>query len=225
MNARTIALSLSTFCVLMIAAWTPAANVIARGEAAMQDAQESKKSDSDDAKKPAPSKEKPFAEVVKDAQVIEGLFTLYRTEEKVYLEIAPEQLDKTYLVSLTCDSSIGERGFYAAQMCGDTPVVFHKQNKNVQLLAKSVRFVAAQGTPAARSVARSFSDSILGTTKIESLPHPERKSVLIDLGALLLTDVPLLSYELEAVFRIPYRFDAKNSSFGMLKALDRNVEI
>src|ERR1041385_4037983 len=58
--------------------------------------------------KPEPPKDKPLADVVKDAQVIKGLFTLYRTEEKTFLEILPEQLDKTYLVSMTVDSGIGE---------------------------------------------------------------------------------------------------------------------
>ena len=74
-----------------------------------------------DAKKPAqpePPKDKAFADVVKDAQVIKGLFTLYRTDEKVYLEILPEQLEKIYLVSMTIDSGIGEGGFYAAAMAG-----------------------------------------------------------------------------------------------------------
>jgi hypothetical protein len=162
---------------------------------------------------------------VKEAQIIGGLFTLYRTEEKVFLEIGPEQFDKVYMLSLTCESGIGERGFYASQMCGETPVLFHKQAKNVQLIAKNVRFVAPGDKPAERAVARSFSDSILGMTKIESLPHPERKSVLIDLGGLLLTDLPMLSYDLEATFRIPYRFDAKNSGFGMLKGFEKNLEI
>src|SRR2546425_12871490 len=174
-----------------------------------------------DTKKPAPSdkpeppKDKPFADIVKDAQVIKGLFTLYRTEEKVFLEILPEQLDKIYLMSLTLDSGLGERGFYAAAMAGEAPILFHKQGKNIQVLLKNTRFFAREGTPMQRAVARSFSDSILGSTKIESLPHPERKSILIDLGAVLLADVPLLSYDLEATFRIPYRFDPKNSAFGM----------
>src|SRR6185295_3418997 len=83
-------------------------------------------------KPPEPPKDKPFAEVVKDAQVIKGLFTLYRTDEKVFLEILPEQLEKIYLVSMTVDSGIGERGFYAAAMAGEAPIVFHKQGKNVQ---------------------------------------------------------------------------------------------
>src|SRR5687768_7543897 len=39
---------------------------------------------------PEPPKDKPFADIVKDAQVIKGLFTLYRTEDKVFLEILPD---------------------------------------------------------------------------------------------------------------------------------------
>lgn len=178
---------------------------------------------SPDAKKPA-APEKPFADIVKDAEVIKGLFTLYRTDDKVYLELLPDQLEKTYLVSLTVDSGIGERGFYAAAMAGEAPIVFHKLGKNIQLRVKNSRFTAEDG-PMRRAVDRSFSDSVLGITKIESLPHPERKSILIDLGALLLTDVPMLSYDLEATFRIPYRFEPKNSTFGTVKAFDQNVEI
>jgi len=178
-----------------------------------------------DAKKPEPPKEKPFAEIIKEAQAIPGLFTAYQTEEKVYLEIRPEQLDQVYMLSLTCESGIGERGLYAAAMCGAAPIVFHKAGKNIQLRIKNSAFTAREGTPIRRAVDRSFSDSILGSTKIESLPHPERKSLLIDLGALLLTDVPMLSYELEATFRIPYRFDAKNSVFETVKGFERNIEI
>jgi len=188
-------------------------------------AQEPAKPAEGEAKKPEPPKEKPFTEVVKDAQVIKGLFTAYRTEEKVFLEILPEQLDKIYLLSLTCDSGIGERGFYAAAMCGEAPIAFHKQAKNIQVIAKNTRFVAQPGTPMARALARSFSDSIFGMTKIEGQPHPERKSLLIDLGALLLTDLPMMAYDLEATFRIGYRFDAKNSYFGLLKGFPQNVEI
>ncbi len=183
-----------------------------------------KKPGAADQKAEAP-KDKPFAEVVKDAQVIKGLFTFYQTDEKVLLEIQLEQLDKMYMLSLTCESGLGEAGFYAADMCGEAPIVFHKQGKNVQMIAKNTRFVAQDNSPMARAVAHSFSDSILGSAKLESLPHPERKSLLIDLGGILLTDVPMMGYELEATFRIAYHYDPKNSYFGMLKAFERNVEI
>jgi len=184
-----------------------------------------KKPDQGEAKKTETPPEKPFADLIKDAKATKGLFTLYQTDEKVFLEIQPDQFDKMYMLSLTCESGLGEGGFYGAEMCGQTPIIFHRQAKNVQLIARNTGFVAQENSPIQRAVARSFSDSILGATKIESLPQPERKSVLINLGELLLTDLPMMSYGLEESFRIPYRFDAKNSSFVMLKSFEHNVEI
>jgi hypothetical protein len=186
---------------------------------------DARKPDAAATSKPEPPPDKPFADLIKEAKPISGLFNLYQTDEKVYLELRPEQFDRTYMVSLTCESGIGERGFYAAQMCGEVPVLFHRQGKNVQLIAKNTRFRAAESTAFHRAIDRSFSDSVLGSTMIESLPHPERKSVLVDLGALLLTDLPMQAYMLEAEFRIPYRFDAKNSYFGAIKGFEKNVEV
>jgi hypothetical protein len=98
---------------------------------------EDKKPESGEAKKPESPKDKPFDVIVKDAKVIKGLFTLYNTEEKTYLEILPDQFDRMYVLSLTCDSGIGEGGLYADAMCGETLIMFHKQAKNVQLIAKT----------------------------------------------------------------------------------------
>jgi hypothetical protein len=196
---------------------------VAQADSTKADEKSGKEKDEKKDEKEEPKK--PFDKVVKDATSIAGLFTLYRTEEKVFLEIRPEQYDTLHMLSLTCESGLGERGFYAAQMCGETPVVFHKEGRQVQLVARNPRFTADPSRPISRAVGRSFSDSILATAPVESLPHPDRKSELVDLGALLLTDLPSMSYPLEATFRIPYRFDAKGSSFGTLKAFDRNVEI
>ena len=192
--------------------------------AADQKADADKKAAAPD-QKPEPPKEKPFADVVKDAEVIQGLFTFYKTEEKVFLEIQPAQFDKMYMLSLTCESGLGEGGFYADSYCGETPIVFHKDGKNIQVILKNTRFAAQTNSPMGRAVAHSFSDSILGSTKRESLPHPERKSDLMDLGAILLTDIPMMAYALNDVFRIGYHYDAKNSNFGRLKAFKRNIEI
>jgi hypothetical protein len=193
---------------------------------------DSDKAKSDDTKKEKQDereepKQKPFAALIKKATATErsGLFRLYRTDEKVYLEIEPNQWDKPYMLSLTCESGLGERGIYAAQMCGEAPVVFHKEGKHVQLIARNPRFTAEAGTPIARAVDRSFSESIMGMSTVDSLPHPERKSELIDLGALLLTDLPNMGFFLESAFRVPYKQDRKGSTFGRLKAFVHNVEI
>lgn len=175
--------------------------------------------------RPSPPKEKPFAEVVKDAKLIPGLFNVYRGEEKVYLEIAPGQFDRLYLLSSTLESGIGERGWYPAETMGDLLVSFRRQGKNVQMIGVNPWFRAQEGTPIERALRRSFSNSILGATKVESEPHPERKSVLIDLGAILLTDLPMLGYYLDATFRMGYRFDGKNSAFGTINGFSKNVEL
>jgi hypothetical protein len=177
--------------------------------------------------KPAanPADPKPFADLIKDAKEIPGLFRLYRTEDKVYMEVAQENYDKIYMFSMTCDQSLGERGFYAAEMCGEAPFMLRKVNKSIQFVLKNSRFRAEENSPMARAVSNSYADSVLGITPIASLPHPERKSVLIDLGTILLSDIPMLSWGLEYSFRVPYRFDARNSHFGRIKGYDRNVEV
>jgi len=88
--------------------------------------------------------------------VIKGLFTLYKTEDKVFLEIQPDQFDKMYMFSLTCESGLGEWGFYADSYCGETPFVFHKEGKNVQVILKNTRFAAEDNSPMGRAVAHSF---------------------------------------------------------------------
>jgi hypothetical protein len=198
-----------------------------RADAAKPSADEQKKPDAakDDEKDKDEPRPKAFAEVVKKAREIPGLFTVHRTDEKTYLEVKSEQWDTMYMLSLTCESGLGERGFYAAQMCGEAPIVLRREGKRVQLVARNPRFTAADGTAIARSVARSFSDSVIGSTTIESLPHPTRRSELVDLDALLLTDLPNAGYVLEETFRIPYRLDAKGSSFTTLQGFERNVEI
>jgi len=170
-------------------------------------------------------KDKPFADVVKDAKVVSGLFTIYRIDDKAYLELLPDQLDRTYYAALTLESGIGERGFYAAQMGGIAPLAFHREGKTVQLVRKNLRFTAQPGTPIARAVGRSFSDSVVATARLESQPHPERKSVLVDLSSFFLTDLPMLSWDLENTFRIPYRFETSGSTFGSIKGFPGNVEI
>lgn len=170
-------------------------------------------------------KEKPFAEVVKGAKAIDGLFRLYETDEKVLLEIQSEQLDQVYFLALTLESGLGERGFYAAQMGGMAPIAFHREGKSVQLVVRNTRFLAEPDAPIARAVERSFSDSILAQAELAAAPHPERQSLLVDLGAFLLSDLPGLGGALETRFRIPYTFDEKRSTFGRLEGFEKNVEI
>src|SRR5262249_42012190 len=156
---------------------------------------------------------------------IKGLFNFYRKNDQVYLELLPEQFDRNFLCSPTLESGIGERGLLSAQMLEEFVFTFHRQGTNVQFLKKNVRYRADDHTPIQLDCDRTCTDSILASTKVESQPHPARKSVLVDLKGLLLGDIPLLGYGLEATYRWPYKLDANNSAFGSLKGFPENCEV
>ncbi|MBG1267084.1 zinc-dependent metalloprotease [Nostoc sp. WHI] len=162
-----------------------------------------------------------FDEVVKDTQKSGGLFTLYRNKEKnkIYLEIKPEQLNKNYLATATLESGIGERGIYSGMPLQDFLFYFRRVDDKVHFVIRNVNFRTREGDPQARSLARSFSDSVLYTISLKSI-HPERKTLLIDLGDLLLTDLAGLSVSLG----IPAA-GTDQSYFGTAKAFPQNLEI
>jgi hypothetical protein len=162
----------------------------------------------------------PFDEVVKDTQKSGGLFTIYRNKEKnkIYLEIKPEQLNKNYLATATLESGIGERGIYSGMPLQDFLFYFQRVDDKLNFVIRNVNFRTREGDPQARSLARSFSDSVLYNIPIKSI-HPERKTILIDLGDLLLTDLAGLSVSLG----VPGSTD--QSYFGNAKVFPQNLEI
>ena len=170
---------------------------------------------------PASSNLRSFADVSRDAKESPGLFRVWQRDERVYLELAPDQFDQPFFFSTNLDQGLGEHRFLAGLMTssltrrfgGPLIVTFRRVGNGVQLSARNVRFTASPGTPEARSVADAFSDSLLATAPIVSQPHPERNSVLIDANALFLADLPGAAPRLEQAYRQPYVFDARNSSF------------
>ncbi|MBN3925362.1 zinc-dependent metalloprotease [Nostoc sp. NMS4] len=162
----------------------------------------------------------PFNEVIKNTQKSGGLFTLYRNKEKnkIYLEIKPEQLNKNYLATATLESGIGERGIYSGMPLQDFLFYFQRVDDKLHFVIRNVNFRTREGDPQVRSLTRSFSDSVLYTISIKSI-HPERKTLLIDLGDLLLTDLAGLS----ASLGVPGSTD--QSYFGTAKAFPQNLEL
>lgn len=174
------------------------------------------------ASKPDPSAPKAFAEVAKDAKEIKGYFNLYQKDEKVWIEIKPEQLNKPFFFSANVPSSIGERRLYSSQMGVSHMVVFKKIGNVVQLLAKNTDFTAQAGTPQAHAVSQAFSDSLIASAPVASAPHPESKGFLVDASALLFGDVVGYSTALEMAYRMPFGLDPRNTSFGRVRT-DENL--
>ena len=172
------------------------------------------------AARPDAAAPRPFAEIIKDAKQIPGYFTLYQKDDKVWIEIKPEQLDSPFFYQVNSTRGMGEGGVYPNSMLRGHVAEFKKLGNTVQLIAKNHRFTATPGTAIARAVSESFTDSLIGFTTVSSAPHPDRKSILIDANALFLADLPGTATQLEATFRLPYAYDARNSGFVNVRSTD-----
>ncbi len=169
---------------------------------------------------------KPFDQVVLGATRSEGLFPLYQNQKtgKLFAEILPDQLERNYLAAMTLESGLGERGIYSGLPLGDFLFTFRRINNSIQFVVPNTFFRAQAGTPMARSIHRSFSDSVIEVLPIRSI-HPQRKSILVDLTPLLLSDLPGLTPVLASYLKSSYTIDATKSYLGTAKAFPLNVEI
>ncbi len=165
----------------------------------------------------APGALKPMQEVLKDANAISGLLTLYQKDDKVWIAIRPEQFNQLMFFSYNVPRSVGERGLYGGQMGGAQAVVWRKVGNQVQLIAKNTEFFARPGTPQAQFVVESFSDSLLASAPLVAAPDPTTQAVLIEAQALLMTDIPGYLTNLEAAYRMPFALDTRNSTFAALR--------
>ncbi|MBI3147519.1 MAG: zinc-dependent metalloprotease [Betaproteobacteria bacterium] len=161
---------------------------------------------------PSATAPKAFKDVVKDATEKPGFFPVFQKDDKVWLELAPEMLERPFYFSYSHTQGIGEKGIYGGRMGRGYVVHLHKVGNQVQLLAENHRFRATPGSATARAIAEGFSESLLASATVASLPHPERKSVLVEANNLFLTDLPGSATQLESAFRVAYAFDARNSS-------------
>ncbi|MDP2367780.1 zinc-dependent metalloprotease [Rhodoferax sp.] len=168
------------------------------------------------ASKPAdPAAPKPFAEVIKDAKQQDGLFPIWRKDEKAWLEIPKSALNKPFLFTVNIANSIGERGLYASQMNTDAMAEWRRVGNQLQLLALNTKFRAEGG--ARLAVEQAFSPSLLASAPLASAEHPQRKSILVD-ASFLLSDIPGYSTQIEQAFRLPYTLDKANSYIDASRA-------
>ena len=57
-----------------------------------------------------------FSEVTRDAKESPGLFNVWQRDDKVLIEIQPEQIERQYFFSTSLDQGLGESRFLAGSM-------------------------------------------------------------------------------------------------------------
>ncbi len=164
------------------------------------------------------------AVVIKDAKKTEGLFTLWQKEDKVWIELKPDQLGKAYFLSPKIAQGLGEAGIFGGTMIGrwgrygrSQLVEFQRVHNQVRLMAVNTEYVAAAGSPEARAVAAAFSPSLLSSTVVASQPHPESKAILVEASPLFLGDLLGLGTVLQTTFRQGYGLDPRHTSFTSVR--------
>jgi len=167
---------------------------------------------------PSPGQPPAFALVIKDARKIEGLFTAWQKDEKVWFELRPEDFDHSFFFSPKLRSGIGEARLFGGMMLPSPRLVqFRRVHNLVQLIAVNDQQVATASTPAARAVAAAISPSLLGSSALASQPHPERKTVLVDASAIFVSDLLGLGPVLQRTYRQNYSFDGRNSAITAVR--------
>jgi hypothetical protein len=174
---------------------------------------------------PAPGTPPPFADVTKDAKSTPGFLPVWTKDERTWLEIPADRLDKPFFLGVSLASGLGERFLLPGLMVGDRVVTLRRVGNTVQLIARNLHARAPEGTPLARAVGESYSDSLLAAAPLAAAAHPERKSLLVDASALLGGDVVGAQTFLEQLFRLPYSIDRANSSVERTRSGEQGTAI
>ena len=172
---------------------------------------------------PPPGSPAAFAVVIRDAKKTEGLFTLYQKDEKVWIELKPGDFNKPLFLSPKIATGIGEARVFGGLMDDAQVIEFRRVHNQVQMVARNTAFKAQAGTPESYAVAAAFSPSLLASTPLASLPHPERKSVLVDANAMFVNDMLGIATQLQRAYRQGYGFDGRNSAITGLRASPEGV--
>ena len=173
----------------------------------------------------APSPLRPFAEIVRDARRSDGTLIVWQKDDRVWLELKPEDLDTPFFISTKLKTGIGEANFFGGLMEDSGIVEFRRIHNQIQLIWLNVGFLAKAGTPEARSVAASYSPSLLASAPVLSQPEPTRKSILVEANAMFMADLLGLGLDLQRAYRQGYSFDPRNSAITEVRATPGVVEL
>ena len=161
---------------------------------------------------------KPFAEVIKGAERSDGLFTVWRKDDKVWLELQPADFDQPFFLSPKIKTGIGVGSYFGGLMSReDGLVAFRRIHNQVQLIRINSEYVAAAGTPQGLAVQAAYSPSLVASSAVASLPEPDRKSVLIEANSIFIADLLGIGGSLQRSYRQGYTFDARNSAITTVR--------
>ena len=163
-----------------------------------------------------------YSQVVDGLDKTEGLFNFYQdlSNNKVYLSINPKHFETTFLANITRQS--GDAYFYdGSSMLGEFPFKFKRIANTIQFIHINVLFRADINKAISKAIDNDFSNSIIATGKVLSMPHPQTGEIIVDASDMFIRDIGYVSQHGGG----RYVFDKKNSYFIDVDTFSENSEI
>jgi hypothetical protein len=172
----------------------------------------------------------PYERLAAAATPQRGLFTIWRYNGSVLLELKKEQFGQDY-----AELSVPVNGIGAGLFAGITDLApvrivrFVRQDNKVAILFPSTRFLASPGTAVANAVAAATAPTVVGVANVVA-EDKASGAVVFDASSLLQdqTGIGDLLSQLDGGPHNPlgaYRLDQQRSYFGQTKAFPDNVVI
>jgi hypothetical protein len=179
----------------------------------------------------APPPPMDYAAFTKGLTPQRGLFTLWRKDAKVYVELTKDQLDTDFIQTAVPVNGLGGFGLTPGLPYIEFPsariVRFSRADNKIVVTWPNTSFIATPNTPAARAVAASFAPSVIATAPIAAQDASAGR-LIFDASYLLgdvldLTDAFRAALDTDAKPGSGYRLDDTRSYFGATKAFPDNV--
>jgi hypothetical protein len=179
-------------------------------------------------KKKKEEKKDPYKELLKDAEVKEGLFDVISKEGKTYFEIKDDQLGEEYLVVSRISGHVKGLNFGGAGMRSRPQQIIRWEKVGDQVLLRSVSYdaVADPNLPVYQSVRNNNFEPVVMSFDVANRGK-DSTSTVIDVTPLFTTDVPMIG---ATGFSDGKRFGLKGLDKGRslvtsVKAFPQNVEV
>jgi hypothetical protein len=180
---RSAAFASAFIALLSCAALALPCRAIAKGddreEQARTDSAKKAKKKGDAPKGARKGGQKPFDEVVKDAEKSDGFFTVYRAKDAFYIEVPEGALDRDYCLSAQTVGAIGDWSVRGSDIGMDV-VRFERWGDAIAVVKRNVLFTADAGVPIRHAVDKTFPDSPIASKAIATT-NPDGGAPLADL--------------------------------------------
>jgi hypothetical protein len=168
---------------------------------------------------------KSFGDVIKSsAQKDDGLFTVYKQEDKYFFEIPDSLLGREMLLLSRIARTADGIGF-GGEVLNNQTLRWERRDRQILLRVVSFNNVAADSLPVSQAVRNSNFEPIIMSFNIEAL-NSDSTGTVIDVTSLFTTDVPALGLQQDrrTTFQVR-RLDPSRSFIESIRSYPINVEV